>query len=110
MIELILKKYLDEQLDVPSFFERPIKPPQKYILIEKTGGSKSNQVNGATVAFQSYAPSLFDAASLNEELKTALENSIYHTELSKAKLNSDYNFTDPETKEYRYQALFDFIY
>ena len=27
--------------------------------------------------------------------------------ISKIKLNSDYNFTDTETKEYRYQAVFD---
>ena len=28
----------------------------------------------------------------------------------KYNLNSDYNFTDTETKEYRYQAVFDINY
>ena len=28
-------------------------------------------------------------------------------EIASVKLNSDYNFTDEETKQYRYQAVFD---
>lgn len=110
MIEVIIKNYLDSHLDVPSFLMRPEKPPKQYILIEKTGSSKTDYINSATFAFQSYAESLFEAATLNEKLKTALEELIYETDISKAKLNTDYNFTDPETKEYRYQAVYDFTF
>lgn len=110
MIELIIKNYLDGHLPVPSFFERPEHPPTRYILLEKTGGAESNHINSATFAFQSYAESLYEAAMLNEKLKTVINESIELAEISRAKLNSDYNFTDPETKEYRYQAVFDFTY
>lgn len=110
MIELIIKNYLDGHLDVPSFLIRPENPPKRYILIEKTGSSKTDYINSATFAFQSYAESLFEAATLNEKLKAVLEDSIYGTNISKAKLNSDYNFTDPETKQFRYQAVYDFIF
>ena len=30
--------------------------------------------------------------------------------ISRARLNSDYNFTDPAKKHYRYQAVFDLVY
>lgn len=110
MIEVIIKKYLDGHLNVPSFLIRPETPPKQYILIEKTGSSKTDYINSATFAFQSYAESLFEAATLNEKLKAVLEESIYETDISKAKLNTDYNFTDPETKEYRYQAVYDFTF
>lgn len=110
MIEVIIKNYLDSHLDVPSFLERPENPPKQYVLIEKTGSSKNDYINSATLAFQSYAESLFEAATLNEKLKNVLEELIYEANVSKAKLNTDYNFTDPETKEYRYQAVYDFTF
>jgi len=110
MIEKIIKDYLDGHLLLPSFFERPEHPPEKYILLEKTGSSESNYINSATFVFQSYAPSLYEAAELNEELKSSVKKIIEVTDVSKAKLNTDYNFTDPEIHEYRYQAVFDFKY
>lgn len=107
MIEIIIKQYLDSHLSVPSFLEKRGEMPERYVLFEKTGGTKHNQLSSATFAFQSYAPSLYEAAELNEKLKEAIEDMINLDEVSKIKLNSDYNFTDTTTKEYRYQAVFD---
>lgn len=107
MIEIVIKQYLDTHLSVPAFLERPEKPPEKYVLFEKTGSSESNYLLSATFAFQSYAPSMYEAAQLNEELKEVAKNMLVLDEISKIKLNSDYNYTDTTTKEYRYQAVFD---
>ncbi|EON3043029.1 hypothetical protein ACTPIR_001758 [Enterococcus hirae] len=107
MIEIIIKQYLDSHLSVPSFLEQSGKMPDSYILFEKTGSSKRNYLSSATFAFQSYAESMYDAAKLNEELKEVVENMIELDEISNVQLNSDYNFTDTTTKEYRYQAVFD---
>lgn len=107
MIELVIKNYLDAHLSVPSFLERPAKPPKQYVLFEKTSSSKSNYLPAATFAFQSYAPSMYEAAVLNEEVKESVEGMIVLNEISRISLNSDYNFTDTTTKEYRYQAVFD---
>lgn len=107
MIEPVIKNYLDGHLSVPSFLERPAKPPKQYVLFEKTSSSKNNYLPAATFAFQSYAPSMYEAAVLNEEVKEAIEGMIVLDEISGIKLNSDYNFTDTTTKEYRYQAVFD---
>ena len=107
MIEIIIKQYLDSHLSVPSFLEQSGEMPDSYVLFEKTGSSKRNYLSSATFAFQSYAGSMYDAAKLNEELKEVVENMIELNEISNVQLNSDYNFTDTTTKEYRYQAVFD---
>jgi hypothetical protein len=110
MIEVILREYLEEALDVPVCLEQPPKPPKKYVLIEKTGSSKVNHITSATMALQSYAPTLYETAVLNEAVKAAVEAAIELPEISSVQLNSDYNYTDTATKRYRYQAVFDFVY
>lgn len=107
MIEIVIKEYLDGHLSVPSFLERTGKMPKRFVLFEKTGSSKRNQLPSSTFAFQSYAESMYEAAKLNEEVKTAVEDLLMLDEISNVRLNSDYNFTDTTTKEYRYQAVFD---
>jgi len=84
--------------------------PESYVIFEKTSSGKRDYANSATFAFQSYAKSLYSAATLNEEVKSAVESMIELNEISGIHLNGDYNFTDTETKEYRYQAVFDINY
>lgn len=107
MIEIVIKQFLDEHLSVPSFLERDGEMPKRYVLFEKTGSSKRNYLLSSTFAFQSHAESMYEAAKLNEEVKSVVEQLIELDEISNARLNSDYNFTDTTTKEYRYQAVFD---
>ena len=61
-------------------------------------------------AVQSYAQTLREAALLNEKIKLAMEGMKALTNISSVKLNTDYDFTDEETKEYRYQAVYDLVY
>jgi gp45 len=110
MIEIIIKKYLDGHLDVPSFFEHEAKMPASFVIIEKTGGKERNYSGSAIFAFQSYAPSMQKAAELNVKVKHAVKGLIELDSISGVHLNSDYNFTDTETKQYRYQAVFDINY
>lgn len=107
MIEIVIKQFLDGHLSVPSFLEKQNNMPDRYVVFEKTSGSKRNHLLSSTFAFQSYAKSMYDAATLNEELKSIVESMIELNEISGIKLNSDYHFTDTETKIYRYQAVFD---
>ena len=107
MIEIVIKNFLDSHLSVPSFLEKQGKMPESYVLFEKTGSGENNLISSSTYVFQSYAPTLYEAALLNAELKEALKDLIKLDEISKIKLNSDYNYTDTTTKEYRYQAVFD---
>lgn len=107
MIELIIKAHLDTVLDAPVYFEQPETAPTSYVLVEKTGSGRSNKLNSSTFAFQSYAESMYAAASLNELVKAAADNLVSLDEIASVKLNSDYNFTDIGTKRYRYQAVYD---
>lgn len=110
MIEIITLNYLNDKLSVSVFTEKPLKPPKSYVLIEKVGSRETEHLPSATIAFQSYAESLYNAALLNKELKETMKNIIELDEIRGITLNSDYNFTDTRTKEYRYQAVYDVRY
>ena len=110
MIEKIILDFLLEHLKTDVYTEKPTNEPQEYILIEKVGGGETNAIKSASIALQSYAQSMYFAASLNERLKEAMDQLIELDEIGKVKLNSDYNFTDTENKKYRYQALYEIKY
>lgn len=94
------------------YCETQIMPPDEYILVERTAGSETDHLRTAMVAVQSISTeSLYRAAKINEAAIDALltfgEES---TEVFSCRLNSNYNYTNPTTKEYRYQAVFDIRY
>lgn len=107
MIEVVIKNHLDTKLTEPVYLEKPSPSIGSYVVFEKTSGGKSNHLPSATFAFQSYGKSLYEALQLNEKVKVAVEQLIELDEIRGVSLNSDYNFTDTTTKEYRYQAVFD---
>lgn len=110
MIEIVLLNYLKEVLSVDVFMEISPNPPDTYVRIEKTGSGEEEHINMATFALQSYADSMYEAALLNREVIEKMKNMITLDEIFKVKLNSDYNFTDPSAKKYRYQCIFDITY
>ena len=107
MIETTVLNYLTGALtNIPVYMEIPENPPASFVVLEKTGTSRSNRVTSATIAAQSYAASMVGAATLNETVKAAFDNMAELNEIGAVKLNSDYNFTNTATKKYRYQAVF----
>lgn len=108
MIEEILRNYLGDSLSAPVYLEIPKDYPSRFYVIEKTGGAQVNHIRSATVAIKSYGESMYDAANMNEELKDAMLYGLAElAQIASVRLNSDYNFTDTTTKQYRYQAVFD---
>lgn len=107
MIEKVILDYLREALHVPVLMEEPEHPEASFVLLEKTGSGRKDYVNVATVALQSYAPTLYETACLNESVKAAMYGIVNLNVICACELNSDYNFTDPETHRYRYQAVFE---
>lgn len=110
MIEKVVYDYLSNLLDVPVYMEEPSDKPESYVIIEKTGTSTENYIYRATMAVQSYASSLFLAAELNSKVIQVMNQIIQLNEICRVDLNSDYNFTDSNTKRYRYQAIFDLVH
>lgn len=109
MIEKKILDYMSAALSYPVALERD-GLTGRFLLIQKTGSSRTNFIDRATFAFQSYDATLYKAAEFNEMVKTAVFSLISHDDISAVKLVTDYNFTDPTTKEYRYQAIFDIYY
>lgn len=110
MIEKNVLEYLDNALSVRCYSEVPRSSPHdKYIVVEKTGSRTENMIETATIAVQSYAKTMYEAAGLNEDVKTIMEAFEDLPGISKCELNSDYNFTDMTVKGYRYQAVFEIV-
>lgn len=110
MIEIIILNHLKSKLTEPVSLEKPSAQTGNYVVFEKTSSGKSNHLTSAIIAFQSYGKTLYEAAELNERVKSAVESLIELDEIRGITLNSDYNFTDTTTKEYRYQAVYDIRY
>lgn len=111
MIEETLLNYLNNSdLSVTAYAQRPDDEPASYVLIEKTGSRRTNRIETATIAIQSYAGSLYNAASLNEEVKAVMDAMPDTEDIGRVSLVSDYNFTSTTAKKYRYQAVYNITY
>lgn len=108
MIEVSILNYLKTALNpVAVTSELRQGMSGSFVFIEKTGSSQNDQLFHATFAVQSYAASLYEAMVLNDTVKKAMFGAIALDEVTRVELNSDYNYTDQETKQPRYQAVFD---
>lgn len=109
MIEKIVRDYLEAKLGCPVRLE--VEGDElEMVVLEKTASGKSNHINSATIAIQSYSDSLYNASALNETVKATIEGIVELPEIADIRLNSDYNFTDTTKKRYRYQAVYDLIF
>lgn len=81
-----------------------------FLVVQKVGGGMSNRIRRATIAVQSYAPTLAECAELNEAVITVMENIIELADITACRLNSDYEFSKTSTKQPRYQAVFEVYY
>lgn len=110
MIEAIILHYLEAHLTDPVYTLRPAYPPARYYLFELIGASLSETIFSATLALQSYAPTLLDAAEMSRAAIDVMIGAVELDEVARVDLNTNYNYTDPETKQPRYQAVFDVVH
>ena len=105
MIAKTLHDYLGSNLDVPVVMEAP-EQTKGYVLIDQTGSSRTNHIITTTFAIQSYGASLYDAMVLNDEVKDAMVGFAELDEITRVELETDYNYTNTATKQYRWQAVY----
>ena len=105
MIAKTLLDYLDSHLDVPVVMEAP-EQTSGYVLIDQTGSNRTNHIITTTFAIQSYGSSLYDAMMLNEEVKDVMVGFAELNEVTRVELDTDYNYTNTATKQYRWQAVY----
>ena len=106
MIEAVIIEYLNDNLSVPAYGQRPEDISGSFVVVEKTGSTTDNRVTTSTLAIQSNADRLSAAADLNEQVKAAMMNAVSLDSIGGVELASDYNFTNTASKQYRYQAVF----
>ena len=107
MIAKDLLDYLnnDEILNTPAYMEVPEKLTD-FVLLDQTGTNTSNHITTTTIAVQSYGATLWDAMQLNEKVKKSMKGFARLGNVARVELETDYNFTNTETKQYRWQAVF----
>lgn len=111
MIETVVVEYLSSVLNVPVYMGEPNRADvTSWVRVEKTGSSMENHIYTATIAVQSYAPTIYEAALLNDTVKQAMFDIDTLPVIASIDLNSDYNFTDTSTKQPRYQAVFNLVH
>ena len=107
MIETILLDYLNNaNLSAKVYMEQPKDKPEAFFILEKSGGGQTDHISESDFIVQSYGRTLYEAACMNEEIKAVMLRANTLNEVSAVELNSDYNYTNAESKSYRYQAIF----
>lgn len=110
IIEKIVYDYLksDNTFTIPFYMMRPEEVDTPYYIIEKTGSqAKAGHLVLSTIAIQSYADTLYDAAVMSETVRHMMADIIELDEVSKCTCTGEYNFTNTSTKQPRYQATFE---
>ena len=110
MIETVIKNFLEDKQDVPVMLEMPSPAPESIVLIERTGGHGGKYVGTAMIVLQSYGATLLQAARLNDTVERVMLSLSELPQICRVEHNTSYNFTDPATKHYRYQAVYDITY
>lgn len=105
-IEKTLVDYLSAHLDGISVGMEAPEQLGEYVLIEKTAGPSVNHLTTSTIAVQSYGSSMYEALVLNERVKEVMKGLVELPAVSGIRLETDYNYTNTATKQYRYQAVF----
>lgn len=105
MIAKQLLDYLGSVLDVSVRMEAP-EQTTGYVLIDQTGSSRTNHIITTTLALQSYGATLYEAMLLNEAVKEAMVGFAELGNITRVELQTDYNFTNTATKQYRWQAVY----
>ena len=111
MIETIVLDYLNTNLfPVEAYTEIPINAPKEYVTIEVIDMGESNRIPYATIEVMSYAQSMYDASSLNNQVIEAMREIDQVDDIVSCKRGGGSNETDTERKTYCYRSVFNIVY
>lgn len=112
MIEVTLKEYIEPLIGVPVYMEKPVKAPAEYILISRGSHSIRNVVKEESdVTVRSYSTSKYGASAMNDRTRDLIMHAPnYCLNVFKVRLQTDYDYTDPDKKEYIWASVYDITY
>ena len=101
--------YLTANTSVKAYGQVPATRPQRFITVELTGESSDIWRDSPTLAVQCWAGSDSEAAALSLEVKAAMQDFQYEGHIRKVSQNSRYSFPDPDSRQARYQIVYDLV-
>lgn len=110
LIEVTVKNHVAGLIDCDVYMEYPEKPPEYFVILDRTDGSREEQLNVGLFLAQSYGPSKLAAAMLNEKVKEAMDSLIELPRVAECEMSNDYPFPDTLHKKHRYQAVYEIVY
>ena len=107
MIEEKILKLVAEALQVPVHMEIPADRPSSFVVLKRSGEGRKNLVEDSMLIADSYAESLYEAAKLNKQVKSVLDDLVDTLDdICSVQLSADYPVTDTGSKQHRYQAVY----
>ena len=90
------------------YAEVPLDPDEKYVLVQRSSGSYQNQIRHIGLYTEVRCrTSKLEAAQLHEEVIAVMREIRNSTPIFRCEMISDYDAMMTETKEYRFQALWE---
>lgn len=112
LIEQRVKEFLDAEFaeeQIGVYLEIPNNTPDTFIVFQLVDRGKENRINEVTLEFRSYAPSKFEAASLDEKVREALEKLNEVSDIT-THLGGGNDNPDTTLKRYRYRCYYNLYY
>lgn len=106
MIEKTVLDFMTSRLTMPVSMEIPAPLPESFVVIRKSDSDRENRLDSATFIADSYGPTLYQAAELNEAVKEILDELTDLDKISASNLVTDYPFPDTTIERHRYQAVY----
>ena len=110
MIEVTIREYLSEVLNVPVYMEVPKNIPSEYVLLQLIDSGRINHIDAATLNVIVTSNSLYNVAELSNKVKDALLDSISLRCISHSDLGGEMASIDSANNKYQYALTFNFYY
>lgn len=108
MIEITIREYLENMLDVPVLLERPKATGGPYVLMELLDEGITNRISAITFDFTSQADSQYAAKLLSDRVRAALDDIISLDVISGVRFGgAGYSI---KNREYRHTITYNFFY
>ena len=109
--EAALVSWLGTETGIPCYGDVPGDRPDKFLTVERTGGSEGPGIRRPSIAVQVWGPSKYEASALADEVAELLwSRAVEIPQIRSCTINSGpYSFPDPESYQPRYQIYIDLV-
>ena len=110
MIEVAIREYLADNLDIDVLMEQPKNPPKRYVLLRLADSGRTNHIDAATFFVTVISDSLYAAAQLKDQIKDLLFDAISLDYISHSSIGGESATLDSANHVYQYNITFNFYY